>query len=69
MRVSVEHFGPGLGPFFIIPILFSIVIPLAGLVAGIYLLVCVHQIKKATEETARELREIRMYLQDHKRNE
>jgi hypothetical protein len=69
IRVSVEHVAPALAPFFIVPMLFSIVISLAVLVAGVYLLVCVHQIKDATQETARELREIRQSLQDDKRTD
>ncbi len=67
--MSVEHIGYGLGPFFIVPIIFSIVVPLAVLVGAIYLFVCVHQIKNATLETSRELREIRKYLQNHKNTE
>jgi uncharacterized protein YoxC len=67
--MSVEHVAPVLAPFFIVPMLLSILISIAALVAGVYLLVCVHQIKNATQEMARELREIRKYLQDDKRTE
>ncbi|GMA50345.1 hypothetical protein GCM10025857_17020 [Alicyclobacillus contaminans] len=61
--MNFSFVGPAAAPFIILPIL----MPIAALVLAIYVVVCIQQIKKSTQEAALELKEIRRLLSEYTR--
>jgi hypothetical protein len=70
--MNLLHQGPGMmgfQPILVVSMFLSILIPIGLGIFAIYVTVCVHNIKKSSQDSAHELREIRRLLSEHNRQE